>query len=177
MTETGEQNPLQDPLGGQPQQVGAMGQVLAGQQAAAGNQQQMPQPVPPQNQGVAQGAGAFSKSPYSIQLIRYLDYLTLEGIKTYNRGTYKLTKNGYDCDPDGLQDFLKFVKDRAKEFGQLNSNNGILMIPKTTNGVTVYINLVKEYGTVDIDKLKAYKENYIDTQRRQSQLPICSAIF
>jgi hypothetical protein len=55
----------------------------------------------------------------------------LEGRTLYsNSPTYKLEEDPYDCQPDGLYQFLATLYTRAQESGWNDLMNGILQIPE-----------------------------------------------
>jgi len=118
--------------------------------------------VPPPQQ-------AFALTP-AVAVTGIVDYKTREGQKLYSSATYKLEEEPYDCNADGLYQFLKSLAARAEEFGWDNETGGFLRIPKNiAQPLANSENLVEHYGTISIEKIRAWEELYLDRSVRAAQ--------
>jgi hypothetical protein len=79
---------------------------------------------------------AFALTPASaIQGV--INMTTTEGRKLYSSATHKLEEDLYDCQPDGLYQFLATLHTRAQEYGWNDQIGGILQIPEDANDPTL----------------------------------------
>jgi hypothetical protein len=81
-----------------------------------------------------------------------IDYTTPQGQKLYGFPTKKLDDELFDCNADGLYQFLQSLGNRASEYGWDNDAEGILKIPEDEvdpNAEMFY--LVDEYGQLTIE--------------------------
>jgi hypothetical protein len=103
---------------------------------------------------------------------RVLDYTTREGSKIYSSTTRGLSKDLYECTPDGLFDFLETLGGRARECGWSITDVGILYIPEdllNPNTTPTYLNLLKHYGQIKEDEIRAHENTYINLPCRFAQ--------
>ena len=113
-------------------------------------------------------AVAFTLSP-AAAIHGVMDYLTSEGRKIHGSATHKLSEDQFDCVPEDLTQFLDDLEDRASQFGCPN-NDGILEIPiYPADPMADKDNLIQNYGTVSLDRFRAFEELYIDQAVRPAQ--------
>ena len=100
-----------------------------------------------------------------------LDFNSKAGDQIYSSATAKLSKELFDCKPEGLHTFLGNVLERATEFGWSDPiAGGILDIPMDLNQAPpVTRNLILSYGLIPIEKIRAWEETYLTTQCRAAQ--------
>lgn len=79
--------------------------------------------------------------------------------------TKQLEDEKYDGGAYGLHHFLESLEKRSKNFGW---DTGIMMIPSTIKGV-VPSSLLRDYGTIDIGRVRAFESTYIDSPTRNTQ--------
>jgi len=110
-------------------------------------------------------APAFALTP-ALAKRGILDYETRAGERIYEAATKPLdTKEKYDGESSGLYQFLELLKERARNHGW---DDGIMSIPGVIAGGTPS-QLLSDYGTIDLKRIKTYEETYIDTACRQAQ--------
>jgi hypothetical protein len=96
-----------------------------------------------------------------------LDYTKEAHAKIYKSGIRPVSETLYDCEPDGLFQFLKEVKDRSDEMGWTAS---ILNITTTDeNGAQKVEDFMKNYGTITLEDVESSERLYIGGQNRQAQ--------
>jgi hypothetical protein len=79
-------------------------------------------------------AVTFALTPAIAILPGVIDYMTTsEGQRLYSSATSKLDKELYDCQTDGLYQFLATLHIRAQEFGWSDPVTGIMQIPEHPN--------------------------------------------
>jgi len=127
--------------------------------APAGNQPVLP-PVPPV---VIPPVPAFALTP-ALASRGIIDYQSRSGERLYSSATKQTEEDKYDGESSGLHQFLESLEKRAKNFGW---DKGILMIPSVTGAPQS--SLLRDYGTIDIARVRAYESSYIDTQSRDAQ--------
>ena len=111
---------------------------------------------------------AFALSP-AAAIQGVIDYLTSEGRKIHGSATHKLSEDQFDCVPEDLTQFLDDLEDRASQFGWSN-DDGILEIPiDPANPIADTENLIQNYGTVSLERVRAFEELYIDQAVRPAQ--------
>jgi hypothetical protein len=112
---------------------------------------------------------AFALTPASaVQGV--IDMTTSEGRKLYSSATHKLEEDLYDCQPDGLYQFLATLHTRAQEFGWNDPIGGILQIPEDATDIasdTLY--LVDNYGQIPLPRIREFEETYLDQPIRPAQ--------
>jgi hypothetical protein len=109
---------------------------------------------------------AFARAP-ALTIERILDYTRSEHIQIYRSGIKQVSENLFDCESEGLYQFLKDVQDRAEEMGW---TDGILNI--TFNGGEpdeMEEPFLDNYGTITFDQIKVSKLQYIDEGGRLAQ--------
>ena len=96
-----------------------------------------------------------------------LDYTKEAHAKIYKSGIRPVSETLYDCEPDGLFQFLKEVKDRSDEMGWTTS---ILNITTTdANGAQKVEDFMQNYGTITLEDVESSERLYIQGQNRQAQ--------
>ena len=119
--------------------------------------------VPPQADAQAI---AFSLSP-ARATDTVIDYSTKSGSAIWSAATEALSKDEFDCVPDGLRDFLELVQIRGGEMGWHNS---VLSIPNDPADVTGSAkDLVESYGSITMEHLRTCAQAYVNTQTRVAQ--------
>jgi hypothetical protein len=112
---------------------------------------------------------AFALTPASaIQGV--INMTTTEGRKLYSSATHKLEEDLYDCQPDGLYQFLATLHTRAQEYGWNDQIGGILQIPEDANDPTSDTHyLVDNYGQIPLSRIRDFDETYLDQPIRPAQ--------
>jgi hypothetical protein len=96
-----------------------------------------------------------------------LNYTKEAHSKIYKSGIRPVSETLYDCEPDGLFQFLGEVKDRSDEMGWTMS---ILNITKTdAQGAQKVEDIMKNYGTITLEDVDSSERTYIQGQNRQAQ--------
>lgn len=99
-----------------------------------------------------------------------LDYSKESHSKIYKAGIRAVSDTPFNCEADGLFQFLKEVKDRADEMGWTGS---ILKITKTIEDEDeeeeVKEDFLSNYGTLTLDEVVESEKTYIDEQNRKAQ--------
>jgi hypothetical protein len=109
----------------------------------------------------------FAFSP-ALAVQGLLDFTKSEHSKIYKSAIREVCKEPFDCEAEGLFQFLKDVQDRADEMGW---SDGILNI---TMGVTddnepVQERIIENYCTISLEKVIESKLQYINEQGREAQ--------
>ena len=92
----------------------------------------------------------FALTP-AIAVQGVIDYKTNEGRKLYGSATYKLEDELYDCQPDGLYQFLQSLNNRAQEYGWNDEVGGILHIPQDPEDIESETNyMINNYGMISL---------------------------
>ena len=94
-----------------------------------------------------------------------IDYRSRSGERLYTSATKQLEEEKYDGESYGLHQFLESLEKRSNNFGW---DTGIMKIPSTTQGGAPS-NLLRDYGTIDIERIRNYEDSYIDTPTRDAQ--------
>jgi hypothetical protein len=111
----------------------------------------------------------FALTP-AIAIPGVIDYTTREGQKLYSNATYKLDDEPYDCQADGLYQFLATLHLRAQEFGWNDPINGILQIPeRPADDNTPHIYLIDNYGQIPLTTIREFETTYLQTSCRPAQ--------
>ena len=96
-----------------------------------------------------------------------LDYSKTDHAKIYKAGIQQVSETPFDCEADGLFQFLKEVQDRADEMGW---TTGILSI---TMGIEddeeKEEDFINNYGTLTLEQVIASELQYIDGESRYAQ--------
>jgi hypothetical protein len=113
----------------------------------------------------------FALTP-AIAIPGVIDYTTREGQKLYSNATYKLEEEPYDCQADGLYQFLATLHLRAQEFGWNHPINGILQIPQDMNAPldpNNFVYLIDNYGQIPLATIREFEQSYVRTSSRPAQ--------
>ena len=111
---------------------------------------------------------AFALSP-AVAVVGLLDFTKSEHSKIYKSGIRAVTDTPFDCETEGLFQFLREVQDRASEMGWMD---GILNVDITEEGdedEETLSNLIENYGTLTLEQVIAHEEEYINTESREAQ--------
>ena len=79
----------------------------------------------------------------------------------YYKVVAKLSEELYDCQPEGLFQFLRSLEDRATEYGWTDEVTGIMMIPTDDDDPDVLTNLLTNYGEISIETIQTFQEMFI----------------
>ena len=111
-------------------------------------------------------APAFARAP-ALAIQGLLDYTRSEHVKIYKSGIKAVSEHAFDCETEGLYQFLKDVRDRADEMGW---TEGILGI--TINGGEEderEEDFMDNYGTLTLEQVVESELQYIDDEGRLAQ--------
>jgi hypothetical protein len=106
----------------------------------------------------------FGKSPAAVSVGRDLDMTNEEDKKLYYRGASRfVAKNElFDLSSGRFLTYMERLGDRATEYGWNEEVLGILNIPEDPlNAAGDMDNLLLNYGTISIDRVRAFEETYI----------------
>ena len=109
---------------------------------------------------------AFARAP-ALAIEGLLDYTKSEHAKIYKSGIRQVSDGPFDCEPEGLYQFLKDIHDRADEMGW---TEGILKI--TLNGGEENEReepFMDNYGTLTLEQVVESELQYIDEGGRPAQ--------
>ena len=97
-----------------------------------------------------------------------LDYTKSEHSKIYKSAIREVCKEPFECEADGLYQFLKDIQDRADEMGW---SDGILNITLevTDDNEPVQEKLIDNYGTISLEQVVESELQYINEQGREAQ--------
>jgi hypothetical protein len=96
-----------------------------------------------------------------------IDYTTTSGQKVWDKATAKLAEEQFDCDSEGLRDFLELVRARAEVQGW---NNSVLAIPvDIANQLGDAQDFLDHYGEIGLDHCRAHALTYYNQQNRAAQ--------
>jgi hypothetical protein len=112
-------------------------------------------------------AVAFAYSP-ALAIQGLLDYTRSEHSKIYKSAIREVCKEPFDCEAEGLYQFLKDVQDRADEMGWSDSILNITL-EVDDDGNPVQENLIKNYGTISLEQVVESERQYINKQEREAQ--------
>jgi hypothetical protein len=114
-------------------------------------------------------AAAFALSP-AMAIPGVIDFTSRAGKGVFRYSTEKLDEELYNCQPDGMIQFLHSLSVRALEYGWDNEVTGIMMIPEDAANVLSNINnLIENYGQISLDTILAFETTYIDQPIRPAQ--------
>jgi hypothetical protein len=110
---------------------------------------------------------AFAFSPaQAVQGL--LDFSKSEHSKIYKSAIREVSKDPFDCEAEGLYQFLKDVQDRADEMGW--SDNILNITLEVTDDIEpVQENLIDNYGTISWEQVVESELQYINEQGRDAQ--------
>ena len=95
-----------------------------------------------------------------------LNFARTDHHKIYKQGI-KAIETPFDCEADGLYQFLRDIRDRANQMGWME---GILSIDiSEVEGVEDIQNLVENYGTLTLEQVTRWERTYIATPSRAAQ--------
>ena len=110
---------------------------------------------------------AFAYSP-ALAIQGLLDYTRSEHSKIYKSAIREVCKEPFDCEAEGLYQFLKDVQDRADEMGWSDSILNITL-EVDDDGDPVQEYLIENYGTISLEQVIESELQYIDEQGREAQ--------
>ena len=114
-------------------------------------------------------AVTFALTPAQATQGEILDMRDVGDRKIYHKAVSKLSEETYDCQPEGLFQFLRTLEDRAIEYGWDDDISGILQIPLNLANPMELTNLLTNYGEITLEAIRAFEETYISTQCRAAQ--------
>jgi hypothetical protein len=101
----------------------------------------------------------FARAP-ALTIEGLLDYTRSEHVKMYKSGIRSISNNAFDCDAEGLFQFLKDVRDRADEMGW---TEGVLRITIDGGGENERKeNFIDNYGTITLEQVITSELQYIN---------------
>ncbi len=109
----------------------------------------------------------FAFSP-ALAVQGLLDFTKSEHSKIYKSAIREVSKEPFDCEAEGLFQFLKDVQDRTDKMGW---SDGILNITLevTDDNEPVQEKLIENYGTISLEKVVESELQYINEQGREAQ--------
>jgi hypothetical protein len=96
-----------------------------------------------------------------------LDYTNRDHVKLYRDAIKPLSETLYDCEPDGLQQFLADVQERADEMGWNETIMTVVINADEPNERQE--NLIDNYGNITLDQVVTSELQYIEEQGRERQ--------
>ncbi len=109
---------------------------------------------------------AFARAP-ALAIEGLLDYTKSKHAKIYKSGICQVSDGPFDCEPEGLYQFLKDIHNRADEMRWME---GILKI--TLNGGEENEReepFMENYGTLTLEQVVESELQYIDEGGRSAQ--------
>ena len=107
----------------------------------------------------------FALTP-ATHIVGFLNFAKSEHHKIYKAGI-KAVDTAYDCEPDGLFQFLREIRDRANQMGWMD---GILNVDiSDEEGVEDISNIIANYGTLTLEQVRRFERRYIATPSRAAQ--------
>ena len=114
----------------------------------------------------------FALNPGQANL-KLLNYRTHNGVKYYQHTAAALNKEShFDVEADQLNNFLKMLKEHAKEFGWIDNDiGGILNIPVDLENILEhdFKNVVTNFGECTLQEICSWEETYINGTSRGAQ--------
>jgi hypothetical protein len=109
---------------------------------------------------------AFALTP-ATHVVGPLNFAKSEHHKIYKSGI-KAIDTTYDCEPEGLFQFLREIRDRANQMGWME---GVLNIDLAGDdiGFEEISNLIDNYGTITLEQVAEWEKSYIATPSRAAQ--------
>jgi hypothetical protein len=112
-------------------------------------------------------SGVFALAPAQA-IDGALDYSKTNHAKIYKAGIQQVSKTPFNCEADGLFQFLKEVQDRAGEMGW---TTGILSITmRIEDNKEKEEDFINNYGTLTLNQVVASELQYIDGKSRYAQV-------
>jgi hypothetical protein len=110
----------------------------------------------------------FALTP-AIAVTGVVDFKTREGMKVFSTATCKLEEETFDCNADGLCQFLKTLAARAVEFGW-DADNGIRRIPiDPANPLGATESLIEHCGAIPVERICEWETQCIDREVHPAQ--------
>ena len=108
----------------------------------------------------------FALTP-ATHVVGLLNFSKTEHHKIYKSGI-KAVDTTYDCEPDGLFQFLREIRDRSNQMGWME---GILNIDLSDDDEEdeEISNLITNYGTITLEQVARWERRYIATPSRAAQ--------
>lgn len=110
---------------------------------------------------------AFAFSP-ALAVQGLLDYTKSEHSKIYKSAIREVCKEPFECEAEGLYQFLKDVQDRADEMGW-SENILKITLEVTDDNEPIQENLIENYGTISLEQVVESELQYINEQGREAQ--------
>ena len=111
-------------------------------------------------------AANFSLSP-GMATNDVIDYTTTAGQKVWEKAVEKLSDELFDCDSEGLRDFLELIRARGEVMGW---NLSILSIPVDVNDpLGDAQDFLDHYGEIDLDHCREHALTYYNQHNRAAQ--------
>jgi hypothetical protein len=108
----------------------------------------------------------FARAP-ALAIPGLLNYRKAEHVKIYRSGIKAVSDNPYDCEAEGLYQFLKNVRDRADEMGWTEGILGITLNAGEDDEREE--NFMENYGTLTLEQVVESELQYIDERGRLAQ--------
>jgi hypothetical protein len=108
----------------------------------------------------------FARAP-ALAIEGLLDYTRSEHVKIYRSGIKSISESAFDCEAEGLYQFLKDVRDRADEMGWTEGILGITINGGEENEREE--NFMDNYGTITLEQVVESELQYIDEEGRLAQ--------
>ena len=109
---------------------------------------------------------AFARAPAQV-IDGLLDYTRTEHVKVYRGAIKQVAETMYDCEPEGLYQFLVDVQDRADEMGW---SRGILMITFDAGEDDEREEaFLQHYGKITLEQVTESELQYINEEGRLAQ--------
>lgn len=125
---------------------------------------------------VNQNAGDIVELPFALfpalGIQGVINFRTTEGRKIYKEATSKVSETLHNCQPENLFTFIENVADRAAEYGWDDGADAIVLIPEDfdeNEEEVEYQSLIRNYGAITLDTIRAHAETYLFEQSRKAQ--------
>ena len=112
----------------------------------------------------------FALTP-ATHVVGLLNFSKTEHHKIYKSGI-KAVDTTYDCEPDGLFQFLREIRDRSNQMGWME---GILNIDLSDDDEEdeEISNLITNYGTITLEQVARWEGDTLRRQAAQPKIPTC----
>ena len=111
----------------------------------------------------------FALVPARAHADNIINYATSAGQRLFAAATknlYSESSEMFDCDPDGLMDFIQLVEDRSNLLGY----HGIFQIPDDINaGHPDTKDFLSNYGVITLEQVIAHAQTYVHLPTRDAQ--------
>ena len=108
----------------------------------------------------------FSLSP-GMATTNVIDYSTTAGQKVWTNAIDKLSDELFDCESEGLRDFLELIRARSEVMGWSQS---VLSIPvDVNNNLGDTQDFLSHYGEIDLGHCREHALTYYNQQNRAAQ--------